>query len=78
MKNILFATAFVCISLSAKAQLVQVKDLSSSVGNWEGTLTYLDYSSGKPFTMLANIKIKLTAIIRKTSRNSNKMVNYLY
>ena len=39
----------------------QVKDLSNSVGSWEGKLTYLDYSSGKPFTMLANIKIDLTA-----------------
>ena len=31
------------------------------MGAWEGKLTYLDYSSGKPFTMLANIKIALTA-----------------
>jgi quinol monooxygenase YgiN len=61
MKNILFATAFLFLSLSAKAQSVQVKDLSSAVGSWEGQLTYLDYSSAKPFTMLANIKIDLTA-----------------
>jgi hypothetical protein len=61
MKNILFATAFLFLCLSAKAQLLKVKDLSSSVGTWEGKLTYLDYASGKPFTMLANIKIGLTA-----------------
>jgi hypothetical protein len=46
---------------SLKAQTVQVKDLSNSVGSWEGKLTYLDYASGKPFTMLANINIGLTA-----------------
>jgi len=61
MKNILFATFILLLCLSAKAQSIEVKDLSSSVGSWEGKLTYLDYSSGKPFTMLANIKIALTA-----------------
>jgi hypothetical protein len=61
MKNILFTTGILLLCLSVKAQSFQVKDLSSSVGGWEGKLTYLDYSSGKPFTMLANIKIGLTA-----------------
>lgn len=42
-----------------QAQSFQLQDLSSSGGRWEGQLTYLDYSSGKPFTMLANIEIHL-------------------
>jgi hypothetical protein len=42
-------------------QSFQVKDLSNSAGRWEGKLTYLDYSSGKPYTMLANINIDLTS-----------------
>ncbi len=46
--------------LSAQAQSVQIKDLLASVGSWEGKLTYLDYSSGKPYTMSANIKVSLT------------------
>jgi hypothetical protein len=61
MKNILFATAFLLLCSSLNAQSVQVKDLYNSVGSWEGKLTYLDYASGKPFTMLANINIGLTA-----------------
>ena len=61
MKYILFATTFLFLTISANAQSVQVKDLSNSVGSWEGKLTYLDYASDKPFTMLANIKISLTA-----------------
>ncbi len=61
MKNILFATALILICLSSNAQAFQIKDLAPSVGSWEGTLTYLDYSSGKPYTMSANIKIDLTA-----------------
>jgi hypothetical protein len=60
MKNILFATAFLFLVFSANAQSLQVKDLSNSVGSWVGKLTYLDYSTGKPYTMSANIKISLT------------------
>jgi hypothetical protein len=60
MKNILFATAFLFLAFSVNAQSLQVKDLSNSVGSWEGKLTYLDYSTGKPYTMSANINISLT------------------
>jgi hypothetical protein len=61
MKRFLFTIVIAFIFSSIQAQSLQVKDLSSSVGSWEGKLTYLDYSSGKPYTMLANIKISLTA-----------------
>jgi len=61
MKNLFFATAFMLLCISVNAQSFQVKDLSNSVGSWEGKLTYMDYSTGKPFSMLANIKIGLTA-----------------
>ena len=60
MKNSLLTTLVLLLCISAKAQTFQVKDLSNSLGSWEGKLTYLDYSSGKPFTMLANVKISLT------------------
>ncbi len=56
MKNLIFATAFLLVCSSLKAQSVQVKDLSNSVGSWEGKLTYLDYASGKPFTMCMSSK----------------------
>lgn len=59
-KVILFCISMLAMG-SLSAQSFQIKDLSSSVGSWQGKLTYLDYSSGKPFTMLANIKISLTA-----------------
>lgn len=35
------------------------KDFIIATGNWTGKLTYLDYSSGKPFTMPANVMINL-------------------
>jgi hypothetical protein len=60
MKSLLFATVFLFLCLNLNAQSLKVIDLSNSVGSWEGKLTYLDYSSGKPYTMSANIKISLT------------------
>jgi phage/plasmid primase-like uncharacterized protein len=34
---------------------VSVKDFKPALGKWKGTLTYLDYTSGKPYTMPCNI-----------------------
>lgn len=33
-------------------------DLSSILGDWTGTLTYIDYSTNKPFTMPTNLNVK--------------------
>jgi hypothetical protein len=41
------------------------KDFTKLSGSWKGTLTYLDYSSGKPYTMPADIEVKR---IRKTNK----------
>lgn len=60
MKNTLRTIALTLFCVSANAQSLQIKDLLSSLGAWEGKLTYMDYSTGKPFTMFANIKISLT------------------
>ena len=61
MKKLLLTSALVLLCLIANAQSLQVKDLAGSVGSWQGNLTHLDYFSGKPFAMLANIKISLTS-----------------
>ena len=37
---------------------ISKKEITKLIGNWEGTLTYLDYTSNKPFTMPADIYIK--------------------
>ena len=60
MKNLLILTVFLFYCIFLKAQSLQIQDLSTSIGSWKGKLTYLDYSSGKPYTMLANIQISLT------------------
>ena len=60
MKNSLRTIALILFCVSANAQSLQTKDLLSALGAWEGKLTYMDHSTGKPFTMFANIKISLT------------------
>ncbi|WP_312765780.1 hypothetical protein [Epilithonimonas sp.] len=35
-----------------------MNDFIKVEGNWTGQLTYLDYSSGKPYTMSADLEIK--------------------
>lgn len=44
------------------------KDLNKLTGHWSGTLTYLDYTSGKPFTMPVAITI------RQDSTNSFQLI----
>ena len=43
---------------NSKTSLVDFKKL---VGSWNGSLTYLDYSTGKPYTMPANLIVKQIA-----------------
>jgi hypothetical protein len=72
MKYLIVATLLVLICSSSNAQSFQIKDLSNAVGKWMGKLTYLDYTSGKPYTMSANIKISFT------ENNSGYIMGYEY
>ena len=51
---------------------VTAKDFKPAEGSgWKGTLTYLDYSSGKPFTMPAEISIHIVS-------QAKIIISYLY
>ena len=50
---LIIAQAFV---LSAQPNS-SVEDLNPIYGKWEGSLTYIDYQSGKPYTMKANLEV---------------------
>jgi hypothetical protein len=62
---ILGLTGIISASLNLIAQPkifnFQISTLSSSVGHWKGTLTYLDYSSANSYTMPAEIDISYTS-----------------
>lgn len=66
MRSILFVMAVLCFG-TVKAQLsesrlaVRTSDFGNAFGEWKGSLTYLDYSSGKPFTMPANATLAQSA-----------------
>ncbi|WP_338839693.1 hypothetical protein [Flavobacterium ginsenosidimutans] len=50
---------FVSNSTNAQENSQQlIEDFQKLSGNWNGSLTYLDYSSGKPYTMSADIEVK--------------------
>lgn len=60
MVKIFLSSLFLFVLSVGYSQSFQVKDLSKSIGFWEGKLTYLDYSSGKPYSMAANITLSFT------------------
>lgn len=45
------------ISESTNSPQIQRQDIENILGNWEGALTYLDYSSNKPYSMPCNISV---------------------
>lgn len=75
-KQLLIAIVLIATSCNLSAQnktnAFQTSDLSGSLGKWTGSLTYLDYSSGKPYTMPADI------IISFTSANDGYIMTYEY
>lgn len=42
-----------------QAKTITPQDFDLIIGDWKGTLTYIDYSSNNPFTMPANVSVKL-------------------
>ena len=56
----LLSTLSFCVLFfsSAKTQVIKMDDLKFLVNDWKGTLTYVDYKSGKPYTMPANMSFK--------------------
>ena len=37
---------------------VEAKEIDNLLGNWEGSLTYIDYNSNEPYKMPCNLEIK--------------------
>jgi len=63
MKNLKFHLTSIAILIVVSICGAQVNyntiinDFEKLSGNWEGSLTYLDYSSGKPYTMPTKLKV---------------------
>jgi hypothetical protein len=59
MKKLVAILSFLLIGFQSLGQL-KVQDFLFTQGFWQGQLTYLDYTSGKPYSMAANLKIHFT------------------
>lgn len=57
MRSSFIAIAFLSATLLLQIDQISVKDFKPAFGKWKGTLAYLDYKTGKPYTMPANITI---------------------
>ena len=61
--SVIFLLATIC---NAQSNLKTTqKDFRKLSGSWQGSLTYLDYSTGKPYTMPADIEISHIAKTNK-------------
>ncbi len=57
--------------LCAQNNTLSIDDLDDLKGNWTGSLTYLDYNSGEPFTMPCNVTITDTKQANKLQISYN-------
>jgi hypothetical protein len=85
MKHIFIAALAFCLSgITAKAQnnvTISAKDFEPLVGAWDGTLSYLDYTSNKPVNMPAQVDVamlpgKTGGIILKNSFSKERNVRW--
>lgn len=58
LKSICALLVLTLLTLPLFAQTLTPAQFSLASGNWKGTLTYLDYQSGKPYEMPANVQIE--------------------
>jgi hypothetical protein len=45
-------------TIKTSVKKITPEDLQILIGEWTGSLTYIDYSSNKPYTMPANLNVK--------------------
>ena len=70
--TILVTLLFATFSTAQETTTISAKDFKVLIGNWQGSLTYLDYSSGKPYTMPAD------AIIKRLGKTNTFIFSSIY
>jgi hypothetical protein len=56
--SIIFFLGTISLANAQNSGKVSPEDFKILVGSWKGSLTYLDYQSGKPYTMPADLKVE--------------------
>ena len=60
MKTVIGALIFIFFTTYSFAQSrknISIEFFKNLVGSWKSSLTYMDYSSGKPYNMDANLDV---------------------
>lgn len=60
-----------CLNSYSQTKITS-EDLQIIIGTWEGSLTYLDYQTNKPFTMPANL------VVRQGKNENILLLNNIY
>ena len=72
----LFTLLFLIFFGATQAQdTVVADDLAPLLGEWKGSLTYVDYSSNKPYTMPANLTVKQGKSNIQMQNNGSSVMN---
>ncbi|NNC83718.1 MAG: hypothetical protein HKN79_09075 [Flavobacteriales bacterium] len=58
MKLTLSVLLFICATNAISQDRITADDLQSILGEWQGTITYLDYQSNEPFSMPAELSVE--------------------
>ena len=53
----LLPTAIIAQTNSGQSSQMELKDFQTIIGKWNGSLTYMDYQTGNPYTMKANLRV---------------------
>ncbi len=53
----IFSIFYTNVTFTQTDSVINVKDIEVLTGSWYGSLTYLDYSTNKPYTMPADVDI---------------------
>jgi hypothetical protein len=58
--TILFSSSVIMAQtkLNPEKNVIEISDIQNLIGDWEGTLTYIDYTSNNPFSMPSALEIK--------------------
>lgn len=78
MRKIKFYSTLIIVLLSVVFCNAQnnlkttISDFNKLSGSWSGTLTYLDYKSGKPYTMPADL------IIKRVGKTNHYAISNIY
>ena len=73
--TVLFIIFGLTICHARKLPQSALYDFNLLLGRWKGSLTYLDYTSGKPYTMPADIEVRQLDVYQRQNETSANSID---